>query len=204
MTVQRFPRMSVGIYKEPEMRIYLLTILIAAALSQVIASPLSDAVNQVDIDATAIGTTTANLSQDVKDLASKYRMTNGGKCALLVLGTGSAGSVPIYFIPGPIPISGLDADIIVGPGITVTGITAGPEATAQGKGVQGAPVPGGERFIIFGINSNNLGAGNVANVSFDLTGASIGNHIVALTNFDAGSAAGMSVPLCVTTGVITK
>lgn len=170
--------------------------LAALALQPAIASQVQDLSGVVD----QIG----GDSEGVTTLADKYRLTNAGRCALLVAGTSSSNSVPIYFIPGPLPVAALQADVIVGPGITISDISAGPETLAVRKDVQSAPISGGQRFILFGLNTNSLITGNAANVSLNLTGASIGPHIIALTNFVASSASGNDVPLCVTTGVINK
>lgn len=178
--------------------------LLLLAAPVIAATPLSDATDELDRGVTAVSTTTDELTNDVNDLIDKYKLTNAGKCALLVIGNSSTNSMPVYFVPGPIPITALQADVMVGPGVIASSVTAGPEAIARDKGVQSGPIAGGRRFILFGININNLAAGNVANVSFDMSGASAGPHIIALTNFNASNATGADVPMCVTTGVITK
>lgn len=168
------------------------------------ATTLPDAVNKLNSAVTNLEGTTGDLSGDVTGLLDKYLMTNGGKCPLLVVGVGSGSSLPISFIPGPQPIAGLQADVIVGPGLTITSIVEGPATQSAGKTIQSAPVPGGQRFLLFGLNQNILGTGEIATVNFDVTGASAGPHIIALVNFVAANADAIGVPLCVTTGVITK
>lgn len=167
------------------------------------ASALSDAVVTLSSSTDAASRATTVLDADVSDLIAKYRMTNAGDCALLVIGNSSNNSAPIYFIPGPTPAVVLQADLIVGPGITITEIDGGPAATAAGKNVQSAPIPGGERFIVSGTRAS-IGAGQIGTVNFDLTGAAVGSHIVAITNFVGGDALANDIPMCVTTGVITK
>lgn len=172
--------------------------------STLTASALSDAVGEVDQRATEVSSATANLSQDVSDLIAKYKLTNAGKCALLVAGTSSTNSSSIYFVPGPTPVSALQADVIASSSITITGIMTGMDADAMGKSVSSSPVPGGRRFLLLGFNQNIVGPGNIAMVMLDTSQASAGGHILALTNFSASGPDGNAVPMCATTGVITK
>lgn len=176
-------------------------ILIAGALH---ADPFSDAVNQNSADGLAVQTANQKLNQDVLTFKQKYALTNAGACALLIIGNSSSGVIPVSFIPGPTPIDGLQGDIVTTPQIPVLTAITGPAATAAGKQVAANQLPGVERFLVFGINANAIGAGVIATINFDTSQVTNGTHVVSLTNFIASDALGNEVPLCATTGVLTK
>lgn len=180
-------------------------ILITGALH---ADPFSDAVNQNSADGLAVQTANNKLGQDVASFKAKYALTNADACALLIIGNTTSGTVPVSFIPGPTPIVALQGDIVTTPQIPVLTVTTGPAATAAGKTVFTNQLPGAERFIVLGLDqtgvSSAIGVGLIASINLDVSQVTNGSHVVSLTNFVAGDAAGNSVPLCVTTGVLTK
>jgi hypothetical protein len=182
-------------------------VMLAALVSRsAISSPLSDAVNANEAEITEVSTETIDVSKNASPPIKNYPLTNAGACALLVVGVSSGSSVPISFIPGPIPISGLQGDIIESPDLMAMGITItpGPVALNAGKTVSSSPITNGERFIVVGFNQSPLGSGVIANAAIDTSMAVAGPHMLALVNFTASSPAGNTVPMCVTTGVITK
>lgn len=176
--------------------------LAASASRPAIATPLSNAVSGVENAATDVSARTTLLSGDLSGIIERYRLTNAGKCALLVVGSNSSDLVPINFIPGPTPIAGVQADILTD--VPITMVMSGPAADAAGKTISTSQVPGGRRFILIGFNQNVLGAGTAVVVHYDATQAPAGSHTVTLANFSATSADGHVIPLCITTGVITK
>jgi hypothetical protein len=183
--------------------VFMSAVMLAALASQpAISSPLSDEIQNAGTETTIVSSDTANVSKDAGRIIEQYKLTNADNCAMLVVGVSTTNSVPIYFIPGPIPIGGIDGDLMSD--IPITGITTGPEAALDGKNVSGAPIAGGERFIVFGVNLTNMTAGAIAIASLDTSNSTAGPHILSLANFGAADTKGNSVPLCVTTGIVTK
>lgn len=163
-----------------------------------ISSALDETVNGIEGQTTSISSTTANLSTDVLNLIRKYKMTNAGQCALLVIGTSTSSSVPVYFIPGTDPVAGLQADIVSS--VPVTNVAIGPEGSQAGKQVGW----NNQRFLVFGINSTPLIAGTLAVISLDTSKIPPGFNSISLANFLASDANANLVPLCVTSGEIFK
>jgi hypothetical protein len=166
------------------------------------ATELSDSIQEVNDAAVDVSSKTDVLEEDVSTLIDRYRMTNAGKCALMVSGLVSDGMLPITFIPGQIPIAGLQSDVITD--IPITMVMAGIASDAAGKTVSSSNVPGGKRFIVVGFNQSSIRAGDVVMLHYDPSVASVGDHAVTLTNFSASDPNGRVVPICVTSGVITK
>lgn len=179
------------------------TFLTVVLLSQIAsATPLSDAIDEADSATKRTMTATAELGGGVSELMGRYLMTNAGACALLIAGLNSDGMLAISFIPGPTPISGLQADILTD--VPIAMVMPGPATDAAGKFLSSSALPDGRRFLIVGFNQNAIGSGEVAMAHYDILKVTPGPHRVSLVNFSASSPDGIEVPLCATSGVITK
>lgn len=174
-------------------------IIVALVSLSAIADPLSDTVNNIESQVAVTSTTTIDLVRVVGDIINKYKLTNAEKCALLIIGTSATNSVPIYFVPGPKPISALQADINSSP-LLVANVTIGPEGIKAGKTISRTA----NRFLVLGFNQTSLVPGTIAIAEFDTSWAGTGNYAISLTNFSASSPDGITVPICVTSGILTK
>lgn len=183
---------------------FMFVAIITGLASQVGATELSDALDNANSNLTGTKGKTQALSLEVNEALKRYQLTNAGKCALLILGISSSSSVPVYFIPGPQAIAGLQFDILDGEGIKIVNAVGGADLAAMGKQISSAQITGGRRSLLIGLNQNVFSSGNIAILTFDTSTASKGSHNLILTNFVAVSPAGSVVPLCVTSGVITK
>jgi hypothetical protein len=117
---------------------------------------------------------------------------------------GTTVTVPILWKAGTIPVSTVQFDIQLPSGITFNSITAGAAATASSKSVQSAPVSGGVRAIIFGLNQNQIPTGVLANLKLDVaTTASSGKKALPIIGIVGSDPAGTSVALIGVSGSVT-
>lgn len=147
-------------------------------------------------------TTQAVLDQDLTALQTQVKNLRVNQ-ALLSVGIASGTikspiTLPVNFIPGPVPIAALQATVLIGSSITVSSVSAGPSATTSGKSVSSA----GNLFLIFGLNQNPIIQGNVANLSLTIGALPKGFYTVTLTNPIASDANGNSVLMNTISGTI--
>lgn len=151
---------------------------------------------QVDV------TTTAG-----KKAGDLLNQTNATQSALFVgsIMTAHAGdtvSFPITLIPGPVPISALQADVLLSSGISIVSMTAGAAALDAGKTVSFSGNPSNP-VLVFGINRNTIGDGVVVIVTLKLDPSlGAGLYPVIFSNPVASGPDGKSLPMCVTSGIV--
>lgn len=171
---------------------------------------LVNAITALTSKITALETQTSLLVSDNNVLLNKLASTNLDKSSLLTVGistnvvAGSQVQVPIKFVLGPIPIAGVQADIVIPSSFSVVGIVAGPAATLAGKSVSMNVLGQTTRIIIFGLNQTPIFSGVVATLT--LKSASVApkgiNPIVSLSP-SATDANGNTVLLTTTSGLVT-
>lgn len=169
-------------------------------------APESNAGSPPDLQSriNALQSTVTQLTLDVSALLTKFHMANVGDCGLLVGdvvagSTGTTVSVPLTFIPGPTPISAIQGDVFLPAGWSITGITAGPAATASGKTVSFSS----STAIIFGLNQTPIPPGVLAIAGVrPASSAKKGLYPFELHNAAASDPNGASAPLCTTSGEI--
>lgn len=183
--------------------VFLSITVLAALLSRpTVAKTLPEATQDIEETTDQLSTTTNQLQAHTSSLINKYFLTNAGKCAIMIAGLSSNGILSISFIPGPTAIAGLQADVLTD--VPLTMVMAGTAASAAGKTVSSSAVSGGRRFLLVGFNQTALGVGEAVMIHYDDSQSASGDHPVALTNFSATDPNGRTVPICVTSGVITK
>jgi len=110
--------------------------------------------------------------------------------------------IPVQFNPESFNISALQFNLTLPAGISAASATAGPAATAAGKSVQTGQSGTTFGVIIFGINTNTISSGDVADISLQLTSSASGTLPLNLSNLVASDPVGNSIPLTGTNGSI--
>lgn len=148
------------------------------------------------------------LSQSQAELIRTYRLTNATVGSLMVAGTvsgqpGATLTLPLSFVKGPGSPAALQTEFVVPSSFTLTGVTAGPAATAANKSVQFSVNGGVAKIIIFGLNQDVIGSGVVANLTFRSVATSPrGTYKIPLRNSVSSDAAGTSLLIFETSGAV--
>lgn len=117
---------------------------------------------------------------------------------------GGTVDLPIYFKSGDRDISAIQFDVQISSGLTVTSVIPGIATLAASKGVQGAPVPGGFRTLVFGLNQTSLPSGPIAILKLSVIPTiQPGKRIIPMAGVVASDPSGNSVPLAGRSGSIT-
>lgn len=181
----------------------LLPIFICAA----IASPADDLKTTVANLQVAVQALTADDHAAYAKLQSIIAATNQGQSVLVVAGVTTAKtgpvSVPLTIVPGQLLPASLQVDVLLPTGVTFVSAVAGQSTTDAGKLAQAAPITGGVRVIVFGLNQTPLAQGPI--VTLNLTvGSSVAKGIypISMVNPVASNGAGNSIPVCVTSGIL--
>lgn len=192
------------------MRVWQLAIVLACATAWAENPQLQSAISSATAREQVLQSQTQVLSGQVTTAAAdaialvqKYHLTNAGTCPLFVVAPTTTTTLNLNFIPGPVPIAGVQADIVLPASTTVTAVAIGPAGSAAGKSVSTSVVGGNERVLIFGLNQTAIGAGTVAVATLSST-LPKGTYQLPLTNFTATDASGQGVPLCGVSGLLTK
>ena len=89
-------------------------------------------------------------------------------------------------------------------GITVQSAIPGLASQAAGKSIQGNPVSGGYRVIVFGLNQDVIPSGPVAVLRLQVEGsAPTGKRVLGLTQLSASNPLGLPVQLTGRNGSVT-
>lgn len=107
--------------------------------------------------------------------------------------------LPVYFKASTQAVSGLQFDLVLSTGLTVTSITPGIAAQVAGKSTQGNPVQVGHRVLIFGVNQTIIPSGPVAIIKLSV-GGNKGKLALPIMNLSGSSPTGTNVPLAGLTG----
>lgn len=155
---------------------------------------------------TTLETSVATLLADQKKLMAS---TNLDKSSLFVVGVstgnvaGSKVTIPLSFLAGPVPVSAIQADLVLSSSFSVVSITVGPAATAAGKSVQSNIAGQSARLIIFGVNQTPMSSGVVAYLTIQsLPIAPKGNAQIFSLNAVASDKDGNTVLLTNTSGLV--
>lgn len=147
---------------------------------------LQDCVSDGVLSQCAQTTVTVNASISMPNLAV------GSSAAI----AGNSLAIPISFNTGTAAVAGLQFDLPLPAGVTSGTVLAGAAATAAGKGVQANMVGTALRVIVFGVNQNVMGSGQVAIVTLQLSaGVPAGALALPLTNVSATDINGANVPM---------
>jgi len=121
--------------------------------------------------------------------------------------SGQAGTtvdLSINFAAGTTGIATLQFDLAFSSSLTLVSTTAGTAATSAGKSATGSAIPGGVRVLLFGLNQNLIGSGELAIIRFNIvTGTPPGSIPVGISNIVASDALGANVTTSGTGGSIT-
>lgn len=119
---------------------------------------------------------------------------------------GSSINLPVYFkaSSSQTTVSGVQFDVAIATGLTVTGVEPGIAALAAQKGVQAAPVTGGMRIIVFGINTTAISSGPIVVLKINVAAnALVGKRPVLIGSLAASSPIGTGVTLTGRAGYVT-
>lgn len=112
-------------------------------------------------------------------------------------------SLPIYYKAGPSQVSGIQFDVVLSSGLTVTSVDPGIAAQAAGKTVQGNQTQVGYRVLIFGLNQTVIPGGPIAVLNINMSN-NVGKRQISLTNVSASSPSGTGVTLTSKAGSVTR
>jgi hypothetical protein len=189
-------------------RFIMALLLLSTFINVVIADPAADLkITVAKLQAQVQSLTTDDHAAYAK-LQSTLAATNQGQGVLAVVGVttvkaGTSGSIPITLIPGQFLPTDVQFDVLIPTGVVFVSAIAGPSSTAANKLVQSAPVTGGVRIIVFGLNQTPLTQGVV--VTLTLTaGSSIAKILypISIINPAASNLNGQALPFCVTSGIV--
>lgn len=169
---------------------------------------LTDIIATLNSKVSTLQSKTDTLTVDVNKLLKKLALTNVNQSAIFVVGisTGIAGSqiqIPITYLTGPVPVTGLQVDIVLPSSFTIVSIVAGPVAIQANKSVQTNISGPAARVIIFGLNQTPMLSGVLATMTIQSTAISPkgSNQIIAVSPV-ATDAAGNPTLLTVTSGSV--
>src|SRR5439155_6527870 len=116
---------------------------------------------------------TTSLGTHESNLINKLRSTNAEDGAMIVGGIksvhrGATVTLPLTFIASTLPVSGIQIDVIVPSALTLGSVVAGASAATAGKQISTAPITGGIRIIVAGLNTTPIPTGVLVNVSFSV------------------------------------
>lgn len=157
-----------------------------------------------------MSSTRLQLNQGLDNLSTTTAILNvyglvHGPIASLGSVTGTKGtnvSIPIKFTKGSGLVASLQFDILFA-GLTFQGASIGPAGTAAGKSIVTNPITGGIRLLIFGLNQTIIESGLLATFSWGIPSTSSSGIIsLGVSGPVASNAAGIAVPLIVSTGMV--
>lgn len=160
------------------------------------------------ITALALGVTNTSNAQSAAFQRKNTRLAGlNVQAGAVVAGTvltatvGQPFDMPMYFVPGPGNVAGLQFDLILPAGFSFISVTAGPVMTAAQKQVQvNAAI---NRVLVVGFNQTTLSEGNLLTVRL-ATQSSVPRAIypIVVTNMQAtnpqgtnSTLSGMSIPV---------
>jgi hypothetical protein len=130
---------------------------------------------------------------------------NQPQAILLVAGVVSApvGTValPVTLVPGSFLPSGVQADFVLPASATFVSATLGPIPAGEGKSIQTSLVGTAVRVIVFGLNQTVITDG--LDFTLNLKTTVKGQFPIILQNPVASNPSGLTLPLCVTSGIVT-
>jgi hypothetical protein len=142
-------------------------------------------------------------------LTSLLVLSAAAEAAKVTVGAGSGSpggsvSLPLTFSAEGASVAGLQLDLQVPQGLSVSSVSVGSAATAAGKQVQFAAVSGGVRILVWGLNTTVIGDGAVASVALSIASSALsGSVTVSATNALASDASGNAVTLSTASGTVT-
>ena len=117
---------------------------------------------------------------------------------------GTAVDLKINFTAGAAGVATLHFDLAFSPSLSMVSTTTGSAATGAGKNAIGSAISGGVRVLIFGLNQNPIGSGEVAIIRLNIAaGTPPGTIAVAIGNIVASDALGINVAASGTGGSVT-
>lgn len=157
-----------------------------------------------DAQATAFSHVTQKLT-DCKDALDEL---NVGSSAIVAAGIGSgpAGgtvTLPINILPGNLSVAALQVDVILPTGFTLTSFSTGPVVGASGKAISSAPINGGTRFLVFGLNQNTIEEGLMLTLKLKVdSSVRQGNYFIAMNEPSASDPFGQVAVLATMSGTV--
>ncbi len=101
---------------------------------------------------------------------------------------GAPASISLRFTPGSTAVSTLQFDLNFPAALTYANVSTGSAATSAEKNASGSTISGGARFLIYGLNRNIIGSGEIANIQFYISStATIGSIPVTISGIVAAS-----------------
>jgi hypothetical protein len=117
---------------------------------------------------------------------------------------GTAVDLRINFTAGATGVATLQFDLAFPSSLSLVSTTTGAAATSAGKSANGSTISGGVRVLIFGLNQNLIGSGEVVIVRLNIAaGTPPGTIAVTIGNIVASDALGLNVTASGTSGSVT-
>lgn len=177
-------------------------------LAGIVHADLKTSIDDVSTQTAKVSASVTSLSQSQATLINSYKLTNAVKSSLLVAGvsSGTAGGsvvVPLSFIKGPSQATAVQTEFVVPSSFTLTGVVIGPAGTSANKSVQFSVTAGVARIILFGLNTDVIGSGVVANMTLkSIPTTPKGVYKIPLRNSVSSDAAGSTLLILETSGAI--
>lgn len=131
------------------------------------------------------------------------------QAARLTVGTatasaGGTASIRVSFTAEGTSVSILQVDLLASSPLSYASAAAGSAATAAGKQVGASAISGGVRLLVYGLNQNVLGDGDVASVTYTVaSSAGAGTYTVSAQSASAADPQGNAVTLSATSGSVS-
>ncbi len=117
---------------------------------------------------------------------------------------GTAVDLRVNFTAGATGVATLQFDLAFPSSLSLVSTTTGSAATSAGKSANGSAISGGVRVLIFGLNQNLIGSGEVAIIRLNIAaGTPPGTIAVAIGNIVASDALGLNVAVSGIGGSVT-
>lgn len=130
---------------------------------------------------------------------------NETQAILLVAGivstpAGTQTALPVTLIPGTFLPAAIQADFVLPPSLSFISATLGPIPAGEGKSIQTSVVGTAIRVIVFGLNQTVITDG--LDFTLNLKTTVKGQFPIVMQNPVASDAKGVTLPLCLTSGIV--
>lgn len=184
------------------------TATVATTSQQDLDSEIDSRNAQVDQVQKDLNKTSSDVIKGMQAMRSTLDSLNVKTSAVVAIGmgqttTGTSVDLPVTIVSRSLPVTSLQADVILPTGITMGSFTAGPALTSAGKSIATAANTAGFRFIVSGLNQTPIGDGILGTLQLTLDSTvKPGIYSIGIVNPVAAKADGTRQMLSVMSGTI--
>lgn len=166
----------------------------------------------LDSTVSEVGGKVNTLQTDQAAAIARYKSrldsVNASSGAIVAAGVravrvGQIVTLPITFIPSTFKVAALQTDVLLPTGFSLVSFSTGSAVTSAGKSISQAPISGGLRFLVFGLNQTTLSEGLITNLRLRVDATVIPNfYPITLSVPSASDPSGNSQILSTMSGTV--